>query len=1383
MTRRRDLIEESRQALAAGHERAAQLAGDLAAIPGWLAVGDPARHADAGDRQLAQQAQQLRAELADVHHGLDRLYAELDALDGDRADDVHRFVEWSDWLAEVATAEQLLAELSPDPRRLFLAAEPRMSAATAQRIVQTVAANGGHVGDGQTFVTTAALSDDDVFDLEYTAWERLDPLDANHVVGVLLPLRIETRYVPRAADADPWKLRVRVYPDPVALGRPAATATVDEAKLVAACWNQANGDLSTAEGAAAFRTLAAAVGAGRAAYLLGSVAVVAGEPGFVPSGDYRSQGIRSVTYRPALPDVLQIWADSGAGLRLLGELRPDHVQIAAQADFDQSLAGLAPDKVPDLWWTSYAQAVQVGLAGEVTLDGRDVRVLMVTGLGGADAGPTFAALADNGRLGVVAPMSPTNTVAGTPAADLGLDPSSWLEVAQENAGSSHANSAGWVAGRQLLAGAPTPELTLLDVAQPLVTALWPVLWQRYLKDVADTGELTYRFGDWAARLVAPLGALPAVRVGDVPYGLLPASDLDAWRAAPTDPVFEPTVRAVVRTVLDTWVTAAEDGGTAEGATAEGLLDILGRVPVSRQIGARLRLPLELIALLRNALGVQQPAAVIGQWEAELGPLHDIRTSVLRRYGTFGYVDPDRSRERGFGQAVRRFLGMWWEALAHDEQEGGEPLLARLIRHSLLLTQAEVNRLNPDAWPGWQPPYVLPVEQAEQFVQDASNGPRVLDLPQYALDRLAEQYPPDPRVDAIVRQFRDVREAARTLLEMDDALLPGGPLAPAVAAVLDTSSHRLDPWPTALVYRRLRRFNGRGVPWHIGAYGWVDDLTPSLDPTPPTTAGLLHAPGSAQALTAAVLRDHAVHEAFEARWKIATQSDQVRLAARLADDVRLGIHLSEAIGREIERRAGEPGVVLTLRRDFPARPEQQGRRVCDGLLVLAAPAASVPAEVGSLDDLRQVLDTYGDLLVADGVHAVVSGRAPQAQAAMDAAAGLSAPPDLDVLRTQRSGTSVRTTVLVALPVPEAQDPGSPVAVADPALAALLEDEFGPAAEWDWTGGGSTVTLPELGLSIADTVLLGPGALAAMAADALGHAPDAGSRGARRHAQLGRTCSVFGAQQGLPDVVDSPDAGVPQLRDRLAALRTAADDVVQQLGANPPVLAAARRWGLPPDAAAAAALLADRIERAGTPASDATADAAELSARIRTLLAPAAALPLLCSGTLPVVHAAPGLDREWLEVVAAVRPAIARLEAHQLRTQWPAAANLPAWAAPQAGRPNHTVVVYGPAATAVDPVGIALLDDWVETVPSPKHTTYAAFGFDAPRARAPQALLLAVPPQESAPLSADTLPGIVETARRLTRARMASPDHLGDVQSAVPTSMVLVPTPAGTGLVTP
>jgi hypothetical protein len=57
-----------------------------------------------------------------------------------------------------------------------------------------------------------------------------------------------------------------------------------------------------------------------------------------------------------------------------------------------------------------------------------------------------------------------------------------------------------------------------------------------------------------------------------------------------------------------------------------------------------------------------------------------------------------------------------------------------------------------------------------------------------------------------------------------------------------------------------------------------------------------------------------------------------------------------------------------------------------------------AQRAALGPLRRALDTYGDLLVAEAVYHVVSGRSEVAGAAMDAATGLTARPDCETNRT-------------------------------------------------------------------------------------------------------------------------------------------------------------------------------------------------------------------------------------------------------------------------------------------------------------------------------------------------------------------------------------------------
>src|SRR4029077_7212855 len=93
-------------------------------------------------------------------------------------------------------------------------------------------------------------------------------------------------------------------------------------------------------------------------------------------------------------------------------------------------------------------------------------------------------------------------------------------------------------GTPFLAGGPAAGLRLLDAISQLVAALWPVLWQRRLKDVENAGIDVLAMGGWATRVLCPLGPYPALRVEDVPYGVLPAVDLSAWVSRPNDPGWE-----------------------------------------------------------------------------------------------------------------------------------------------------------------------------------------------------------------------------------------------------------------------------------------------------------------------------------------------------------------------------------------------------------------------------------------------------------------------------------------------------------------------------------------------------------------------------------------------------------------------------------------------------------------------------------------------------------------------------------------------------------------------------------------------------------------------------------------------------------------------------
>ena len=98
----------------------------------------------------------------------------------------------------------------------------------------------------------------------------------------------------------------------------------------------------------------------------------------------------------------------------------------------------------------------------------------------------------------------------------------------------------------------------------------------------------------------------------------------------------------------------------------------------------------------------------------------------------------------------------------------------------------------------------------------------------------------------------------------------------------------------------------------------------------------------------------------------------------------------------------------------------------------------------------------------------------------------------------------------------------------------------------------------------------------------------------------------------------------------------------------------------------------------------------------------------------------------------------------------------------------VAAYGSADTwAGDKVAVGLIDTFGEAIPMPQRSTMAAFGFNAPAARAPQAILLAVPPQLRQRLEDDLVQHIVAETRELAHARTAHVEDLGDLQALTPT----------------
>jgi hypothetical protein len=101
--------------------------------------------------------------------------------------------------------------------------------------------------------------------------------------------------------------------------------------------------------------------------------------------------------------------------------------------------------------------------------------------------------------------------------------------------------------------------------------------------------------------------------------------------------------------------------------------------------------------------------------------------------------------------------------------------------------------------------------------------------------------------------------------------------------------------------------------------------------------------------------------------------------------------------------------------------------------------------------------------------------------------------------------------------------------------------------------------------------------------------------------------------------------------------------------------------------------------------------------------------------------------------------------------------------QALRGVVAVVAHAPAAlasiAAADTLSGLFIDEWSETIPTDRETTGLGFHFDAPGARPPQSILLAVPADPAAEnWTLDGLVDVVEEAMALARLRAVRPQDL-------------------------
>jgi hypothetical protein len=850
----------------------------------------------------------------------------------------------------------------------------------------------------------------------------IEALDARHPIA-LLPVRLETRYVPELA---PTALRIRVYPDDLNTIEHVPALTPEESEKGRAYWDARFAHADN-EAARLFRDLTVVFGRGRAAMIVRVLtplnpvpaAGVEAEPTFPDTEtiDARAKATRAVL----LPDrwcAIGYAAPRREVFRIWGNRIPDELLLSPDwLATDNPEALLGGERA---WMVDFDQALANGMGLQITQQELNRQALLQHGIpfnlahgtlerliivglewtktadeSAGDLTDLLAAHRDSTGLAFAALGTPTNN---TESQASGYSPSEERTpaIAPASATSEEKDALQlltWALGittdalpADNIAGA---HLADQRTALHMMNALWRGTFGHYLftlwnPDTHDEAIRLLKTRDlydtrwYAVRYLRPSGALPLIRVGKQPYGILP---IVGKRFVATGSGVEAHIGALLGVLRPMWELATTLVPTMTDGDVDKAKDIIqsnawSQVAKYRDKDAS-KLKCDIPSFFSEAQGTGRKALVHALLLAAGISENDYATAHL--YSCNDFL-PDPPYEAGDLVGVpwvladakdpkkeaddRLLLGAsnYLKEIANEsvrdpeaarkllnKYQSGPALLQALLAYSVQMEQNDtVERFVP-SWAAVDGvttmrassmPFVEARDDNESmFTVETPKQLANVVIPSVTGASTLGQHMSAAASIPIVSSRSPAHQAAT---ELDLSVFPLRPEARDLGAVkvsldylsdrtvgelniafrttLDAFSYRLDAWISARANRRLEQMRetaATGV--YVGGVAWVEHLKADLRPA---SDGHLLAPSLGQAATAAVLRSGFLANHETGAFDIKLDSERTQRATGVLQGLTRDQPLAALYGYRIERGLRDAllgRLIWPLRLAFPWRP--------------------------------------------------------------------------------------------------------------------------------------------------------------------------------------------------------------------------------------------------------------------------------------------------------------------------------------------------------------------------------------------------------------------------------------------------------------------------------